>query len=67
MTNKSTGLAAGRPSVKKQQASMEDEVVLVRINAQITEQQHEKLKIYAAKNKKSVRDLISAFIDGLPD
>jgi hypothetical protein len=67
MTKKTTGLAAGRPSASKQKISMEDEPVLVRINAQVTVEDHQKLKIHAAKNKTSISELLRAFIATLPD
>ena len=47
MNKKTTGLAAGRPSVNKQNLSMADQPVLVRINAQVSEADHQKLKIHA--------------------
>ena len=63
-----TGLAAGRPSAGKRNFSMaDDDAVLVRINVQVTEAQHQKLKIHAAKNKTSVSELLRAFIASLPD
>jgi dephospho-CoA kinase len=62
-----TGLAAGRPSASMQKLSMEDEPVLVRINAQVTDAEHQKLKIHAAKNKTSISKLLRAFIATLPD
>ena len=64
---KTTGLAAGRPSASKQKISMEDEPVLVRINAQVTDVEHQKLKIHAAKNKTSISELLRSFIATLPD
>lgn len=67
MNKKTTGLAAGRPSANKQKPSMADEPVLVRINAQVSEAEHQKLKIHAAKNKTSISDLLRAFIATLPD
>lgn len=67
MTTKKTGLAAGRPSVAKQKISMSDEPVLVRINAQVTEAEHLKLKMHAVKNKTSISDLLRAFVATLPD
>ena len=65
-SSKTTGLAAGRPSAGKKAFSMADDAVLVRINAQVTEAQHQKLKIHAAKNKTSVSELLRAYIDALP-
>lgn len=67
MNKKTTGLAAGRPSATKQKMSMADEPVLVRINAQVFEAEHQKLKIHAAKNKTSISELLRAFIATLPD
>jgi len=67
MNKKTTGLAAGRPSANKQKLSMADEPVLVRINAQVSEAEHQKLKIHAAKNKTSISELLRAFIATLPD
>lgn len=61
------GLGAGRPSVNRQKVSMEDKPTLVRINAQVTEAEHQKLKIHAAKANKSISDILRAFIGTLPD
>jgi dsDNA-binding SOS-regulon protein len=66
-SSNTTGLAAGRPSAGKKNFSMADDVVLVRINAQVTEAQHQKLKVYAAKNKTSVSELLRAYIASLPE
>lgn len=67
MNKKTTGLAAGRPSVAKQNLSMEDKPVLARVNFQVSESELEKLKIYAAKNKKTIREIFTEFIATLPD
>ncbi len=67
MATKKTGLAAGRPSASKQRISMADEPVLVRINAQVSEAEHQKLKMHAVKNKTSISELLRAFIATLPD
>ena len=67
MNTKKTGLAAGRPSVTKQTLSMEDTPVLVRVNAQVSEAEHQKLKIHAARNKTSISELLRAYIATLPD
>lgn len=66
-TSNTTGLAAGRPSAGKKNFLMADDAVLVRINAQVTEAQHQKLKIHAAKNKTSVSELLRAYIAQLPE
>ncbi len=67
INKKTTGLAAGRPSVNKQKATMEDAPKLARVNFQVFESELEKLKIYAAKNKKSIREIMTDFIATLPD
>lgn len=67
MTTQKTGLAAGRPSVTKQKVSMVDEPVLVRINAQVTESEHQKLKMHAVRNKTTISELLREFIGTLPE
>lgn len=66
-TKKTMGLAAGRPSGNKHKLSMEDETVMVRVNAQVSEAEHQKLKIHAAKNRTTISELLRAFIATLPD
>lgn len=66
MNKKTTGLAAGRPSVIKQKLSMEDAPKLARVNFQVFESELEKLKIYAAKNKKTIREIFTEYISTLP-
>ena len=62
-----TGLAAGRPSAAKKKISMKDDAQLVRINAQVTEAEHQKLKLYSVKNKTSISELLRAYIATLPE
>lgn len=64
---KSTGLSAGRPSVNKAKLSMADDVELSRINAQVTSEEHQKLKMYCVKNKTSITELIKKMIAALPE
>ena len=45
----------------------QEHVVLVRINAQVTEAEHQKLKIYAAKNRTTISELLRNFIGTLKD
>ena len=45
----------------------QEPVVLVRINAQVTEAEHQKLKIYAAKNRTTISELLRKFIGTLKD
>ncbi len=67
MNKKTTGLAAGRPSASKQKNLMEDAPKLARVNFQVSESELEKLKIYAARNKKTIREIFTEFIATLPD
>lgn len=64
---KTTGLSAGRPSATKAKLSMADDVELSRINAQVTISEHQKLKMYCAKNRTSITELIKKMIAELPD
>lgn len=64
---KATGLAAGRKSGSTQKPSAGHQAVFVRLNAQITESEHQKLKIHAAKHKTTISDLLRGFIGTLPD
>lgn len=66
MSMNKTGLSAGRPSAAKTFVNMADEPAMVRINAQVTEEEHQKLKMYAVKNKKSISQLLRAYIATLP-
>lgn len=38
-----------------------------RVNFQVPESKHRKLKICAAKNNQSIKDFLTAYIDSLPD
>ncbi|BBP02561.1 plasmid partition protein ParG [Sulfuriferula nivalis] len=64
---KTTGLSAGRPSASKAKFSMADEVELSRINAQVTSDEHQKLKMYCVKHKTSITDLVRKMIAALPE
>ena len=43
------------------------EVELSRINAQITSEEHLKLKLYCVKNRTSITELVRKMIAALPD
>ena len=40
---------------------------LVRVNFQVSEKEMARLKIYAVKNKTTIREIFSAYIATLPD
>jgi hypothetical protein len=70
--SKNSILSAGRPSAKsnrtKTLASLaEVEGDLKRVNFVISAEQHKKLKIYAAKHGKTIRELLTEYIENLPD
>lgn len=51
----------------KKQTALKPNEELVRVNAQVTETEHQKLKIHAAKQKVSITELLRKFIQSLPD
>lgn len=70
--SKTTGtLSAGRPSAKASSAatlaSLADKADTVRVNFDLERDAHTKLKVYAAKQGKTVKDLLKGFVDSLPE
>ena len=64
---KSTPLPAQQISTNKAEAGTNKEVELSRINAQITSEEHLKLKLYCVKNRTSITELVRKMIAALPD
>lgn len=70
-----SGLSAGRPSqtaaakARLLQGLKDDEPAepLRRVNFQLSDSKHRKLKIFAAKNNQSIKDVLTAYIDSLPE
>lgn len=64
-------LAAGRPSEKgnkaKTLASLVDKAETVRVNFDLDREQHKKLKIFAARKGKSVKEILSEYVEQLPN
>jgi len=67
-------LSAGRPSVKvgdKRKAttlaSLSDERSVKRVNFELSADQHAKLKIYAAREGKTVKELLTEYVRSLPE
>lgn len=63
-------LSAGRPSARNKSAtlaSLADNVSMKRVNFQLPADQHTKLKIYAAKQGKSIKDLLTEYVESLPE
>ncbi|MBE0449046.1 MAG: chromosome partitioning protein ParB [Actinobacteria bacterium] len=67
-------LSAGRPSVKAGDkrkaatlASLSDERPVKRVNFELPAAQHAKLKIYAARQGKTVKELLTEYVGQLPE
>ena len=71
MSTKVTTLSAGRPSVKTNKAatlaSLADKGATVRVNFDLDRDQHIKLKVYATKQRKSVKEVLTDFVAQLPE
>ena len=64
-------LSAGRPSARASKAatlaSLSDDASSKRVNFDLSADRHAKLKIHAAKAGKSIKELLTAYVDSLPD
>ncbi|MBK8359249.1 MAG: chromosome partitioning protein ParB [Comamonadaceae bacterium] len=64
-------LSAGRPSAKSSKAatlaSLADKAATVRVNFDLDREQHIKLKVYAAKQGKTVKEVLSDYVAQLPE
>ena len=71
MSTKGTTLSAGRPSAKTNKAatlaSLADKGATVRGNFDLDRDQHIKLKVYATKQGKSVKEVLTDFVAQLPE
>ena len=69
--SKNTGkLTAGRPSAYSKTttlASLSDDSEMKRVNFLLPSNQHTKLKIYAAKHGKTIKELLTEYVASLPD
>lgn len=66
----SGGLTAGRPSSKGQEktlASLADKPTMRRVNFDLPAEMHDKLKINAIRQGKTIKELLTDFVDELPD
>lgn len=68
------GLSAGRPSQARKAAALkavaDDRGLTVRVNFELDEAEHLKLKIYAAKNRQTISEILRHLIEKhvvLPD
>ena len=69
--SKHTILSAGRPSAEKKKAatlaSLADEVGTKRVNFQLSADLHTKLKIHAVRKGKTITDLLTEYVERLPE
>lgn len=70
MSKPSSTLTAGRPSARSNKAatlaSLADEVSMKRVNFELPAEQHTKLKIYAATKGKTIKGLLTDYVESLP-
>lgn len=74
MSKTTTALTAGRPSARTDKARAATLASLAdnsggmkRVNFELSAEQHAKLKIHAAKAGKSIKELLTEYVTGLPD
>ena len=71
MSKLSGALSAGRPSARSDKAatlaSLAEEASLKRVNFQLSADQHMKLKIYAARQGKTIKELLTEYGASLPE
>jgi len=69
MSKSSTPLSAGRPSARNKNtttlASLSDPPAMKRVNFDVTAEQHRKLKVYAANQGKTIRELLTEYVENL--
>lgn len=69
MSKDSLILTAGRPSARANKSalleSLNDKQSMKRVNFDLSAEQHAKLKVYAAKQGKTIKDLLTEFVDSL--
>jgi hypothetical protein len=60
------GLSAGRPSQNRKEqamAAMADEVKTVRVNFDLSEDEHMRLKMYAVQSRRTVAEIMRELIE----
>ncbi|QHJ01738.1 chromosome partitioning protein ParB (plasmid) [Xylophilus rhododendri] len=72
MSKINSTLSAGRPSARTDRAAAtlasltDDAGGTKRVNFELSAEQHARLKIYATKQGKSIKDLLTEYVVGLP-
>ena len=73
MSKAGTTLSAGRPSARTDKskaatlASLADAASMKRVNFELSADQHTKLKIYATRQGKTIKELLTEYVASLPD
>ena len=73
MSKAATTLSAGRPSARTDKskaatlASLADDASMKRVNFELSADQHTKLKIYATRQGKTIKELLTEYVTSLPD
>jgi hypothetical protein len=70
MSKATNTLSAGRPSSHTRPttlASLADAPDMKRVSFQLSAEQHTKLKIHAARQGKTIKELLTAYVAGLPE
>ena len=73
MSKAATALTAGRPSARTDKskaatlASLADAASMKRVNFELSADQHTKLKIYATRQGKTIKELLTEYVASLPD
>ncbi len=74
MSKAATTLSAGRPSARTDKskaatlASLADDAGgMKRVNFELSADQHTKLKIYATRQGKTIKELLTEYVASLPD
>lgn len=74
MSKNMTALSAGRPSARTDKSRAATLASLAgngggmkRVNFELSAEQHARLKVHAAKTGKSIKELLTEFVSGLPD
>jgi hypothetical protein len=69
--SKQATLTAGRPSATKSRAatlaSLADDTAMKRVNFELPADQHTKLKIYATRQGKTIKELLTEYVAQLPE
>ena len=70
MSSGKLGMKAGRPSAAKAGPTLSDladKAATVRVNFDLDRDQHIKLKLYATKQGKSIKEVLSDYVAQLPE